>query len=75
MSETKQRKYLLLISIAEEEVLANADLVITSTHHEELSRLVDQERIYLAGQPHASGILEAIEYYRFVNACKAPGDQ
>jgi len=42
------------------------------TGNEELSQLVDQERIYFAGQDHALGILEAIEHYDFFNACTAP---
>ncbi|NNJ94541.1 MAG: HAD-IIB family hydrolase [Halobacteria archaeon] len=46
--------------------------VVANRHHEELSQLVDQERIYFAGQPHALGILEAIEHYDFFNACQVP---
>ena len=45
-------------------------VVVGNRHHEELSRLVDQERIYFAGQPHAYGILEAIEHYDFFDACR-----
>ena len=47
-------------------------VVVGNRHHEELSQLVDQERIYFAGQPHALGILEAIEHYDFFNACQVP---
>jgi sucrose-phosphate synthase len=47
-------------------------VVVGNRHHEELSQLVDQERIYFAGQDHALGILEAIEHYDFFNACTAP---
>ena len=47
-------------------------VVVGNRHHEELSQLVDQERIYFAGQNHALGILEAIEYYDFFDACKVP---
>ena len=47
-------------------------VVVGNRHHEELSQLVDQERIYFAGQPHARGILEAIEHYDFFNACVVP---
>ena len=47
-------------------------VVVGNRHHEELSQLVDQERIYFAGQPHALGILEAIEHYDFFNACEVP---
>ena len=47
-------------------------VVVGNRHHEELSQLVDQERIYFAGQPHALGILEAIEHYDFFTACQVP---
>ena len=47
-------------------------VVVGNRHHEELSQLVDQKRIYFAGQPHALGILEAIEHYDFFNACEVP---
>jgi len=47
-------------------------VVVGNRHHEELSQLIDQERIYFAGQPHAMGILEAIEHYDFFNACEVP---
>jgi len=47
-------------------------VVVGNRHHEELSQLIDQERIYFAGQPHALGILEAIEHYDFFNACEVP---
>jgi len=44
-------------------------VVVANRHHEELSQLIDQERIYFADQPHAFGILEAIDHYDFFNAC------
>ena len=47
-------------------------VIVGNRHHEELSQLVDQERIYFAGQDHALGILEAIEHYDFFNACTVP---
>jgi sucrose-phosphate synthase len=46
--------------------------VVGNGHHEELSQLVDQDRIYFAGQDHALGILEAIEHYDFFHACTVP---
>ena len=46
-------------------------VVVGNRHHEELSRLLDLERIYFARQPHAFGILEAIEHYDFFDTCKA----
>lgn len=45
-------------------------VVVGNRHHEELSRLLDLERIYFARQPHAFGILEAIEHYDFFDTCK-----
>ena len=47
-------------------------VVVGNRQHEELSQLVDQERIYFAGQNHALGIMEAIEYYDFFSECKVP---
>ena len=47
-------------------------VVVGNRHDEELSQLVDQERIYFAGQDHALGILEAIEHYDFFQACTVP---
>ncbi len=47
-------------------------VVVGNRHHEELSQLVDQENIYFANQPHALGILEAIDHYDFFNACQVP---
>ncbi|MEN8176073.1 MAG: HAD family hydrolase, partial [Pseudomonadota bacterium] len=47
-------------------------VVVANRHHEELSQLVDQERIYFAGESHALGILEAIEHYDFFGSCGVP---
>ena len=47
-------------------------VVVGNRHHEELSQLVDQERIYFANQEHAFGILEAIEHYDFFDTCAVP---
>jgi sucrose-phosphate synthase len=49
-------------------------VVVGNRHHEELSQLVDQERIYFARQPYAQGILEAIDYYDFFGDCRVPQD-
>ncbi|MCG6886501.1 MAG: HAD-IIB family hydrolase [Proteobacteria bacterium] len=46
--------------------------VVANRHHEELSQLVDVDRIYFAKQPFAAGILEALEYYDFFNVCTDP---
>jgi sucrose-phosphate synthase len=45
-------------------------VVVANRHGEELSQLEDLERIYFAGQPHALGILEAIEHYDFFGSCE-----
>lgn len=45
-------------------------VVVSNRHHEELSQLTEQERIYFAAQPHAAGILEAFAHYDFFNSCK-----
>lgn len=42
-------------------------VLVANRHHEELSKLVNQERIYFACQPYALGILEAIKHYDFFN--------
>jgi len=50
-------------------------VVVGNRHYEELSQLIDQERIYFADQPHASGILEAIEHYDFFHTCQVPKNE
>lgn len=47
-------------------------VVVANRHDEELSVLTDVERVYFAQQPFASGILEAIDYYDFFEACEVP---
>jgi sucrose-phosphate synthase len=47
-------------------------VVVANRHHEELSHMVDHERIYFANQAHALGILEAIDHYDFFNSCEVP---
>jgi sucrose-phosphate synthase len=47
-------------------------VVVGNRHHEELSALVELDSIYFAGQPHARGILEAIEHYDFFHSCRVP---
>ncbi|MCU7928002.1 MAG: HAD-IIB family hydrolase [Candidatus Thiodiazotropha sp. (ex Dulcina madagascariensis)] len=44
-------------------------VVVANRHHEELSHMIDHERIYFADQAHALGILEAIEHYDFFRSC------
>lgn len=47
-------------------------VVVANRHNEELSELTDIERIFFATQPHAAGIVEAIEHYDFFRSCKVP---
>ncbi|MDH5217543.1 MAG: HAD-IIB family hydrolase [Gammaproteobacteria bacterium] len=49
--------------------------VVANRHHEELSQLVDIERVYFASKPFASGILESLEYYDFFNQCIDPKEK
>lgn len=46
--------------------------VVANRHHEELSQLVDIERIYFSKQPNAAGILEALDFYDFFGSCRDP---
>jgi sucrose-phosphate synthase len=49
-------------------------VVVANRHHEELSQLVDLDRIYFAKRPYAGGILEAIDHYDFFGTCLVPDD-
>lgn len=46
--------------------------VVANRHNEELSQLVDMERIYLSSRPNAAGILEALDFYDFFDGCRDP---
>jgi len=46
--------------------------VVANRHHEELSQLIDIERIYFSRRPNAAGILEALDFYDFFGSCKDP---
>ncbi|MHB1397767.1 MAG: HAD-IIB family hydrolase [Trichloromonadaceae bacterium] len=46
--------------------------VVANRHHEELSQLLEVERVYFSSLPNAAGILEALEFYDFFNTCKDP---
>ena len=46
--------------------------VVANRHHEELSQLIDSDRIYFSEKPYAAGMLEALEYYDFFNECRDP---
>lgn len=41
-------------------------VVVANRHHEELSHLVDIERVYFAEEAYALGILEAIQHFDFL---------
>lgn len=57
----------------EDMIRGNALAVLVSNrHHEELSDLIELERVYFARKPYAAGILEAIEHYDFFKSCKVP---
>lgn len=49
-------------------------VVVNNRHHEELSQLVEQDKVYFAEQKYAGGLLEALEYYDFFSTCKEPED-
>lgn len=49
-------------------------VVVSNRHHEELSQLEEIDSIYFASQSHASGILQAIDYYDFFNTCRVPNE-
>ncbi len=46
--------------------------VVANRHNEELSQLIDVDRIYFAEHQYAEGILEALHYYDFFNECTDP---
>ena len=45
-------------------------VVVANRHEEELSQLVEVDRIYFAQGSFAAGILEAIDHYDFYGACQ-----
>ncbi|MEJ2694569.1 MAG: HAD family hydrolase, partial [Candidatus Thiodiazotropha sp.] len=47
-------------------------VVVANRHHEELSHMIEHERIYFAKQAYAKGILEAIDHYEFLTSCEIP---
>jgi len=47
-------------------------VLVANRHNEELSNLIDLERVYYTKKPYAAGILDAIEYYDFFRTCKVP---
>jgi sucrose-phosphate synthase len=58
----------------EDMILGNTlGVLVANRHNEELSDLINLERVYYAKQPYAAGILEAVEYYDFFKSCRVPG--
>lgn len=49
--------------------------VVGNRHDEELSQLIDTDRIYFAASPHAAGILEALDHYQFFDLVKGKKGQ
>ncbi|MDH5392581.1 MAG: glycosyltransferase [Gammaproteobacteria bacterium] len=49
-------------------------VIVANRHNEELSELIELDRVYYAKQPYAAGILEAINYYDFFDRCQVPDD-
>ncbi|WP_455217314.1 HAD-IIB family hydrolase, partial [Kaarinaea lacus] len=47
-------------------------VVVSNRHHEELSDLTDLDHVYFARNAGAAGILEALDYYNFLDTCKVP---
>ena len=47
-------------------------VVVANRHDEELSALVDLERVYYSDRAHAAGLLDAIEHYDFFNGGAQP---
>lgn len=62
---------------ADEDMLRGNPLaaVVTNPHAEELSQLVESERIHFCTGSFATGVLEAIRHYDFFGACRAPETQ
>jgi sucrose-phosphate synthase len=46
--------------------------VVANRHHEELSQLVDIDRIFFSEKAYAAGILEALDFYDFFHSCRDP---
>jgi len=59
---------------ADEDMMRGKTLavVVANRHDEELSELMDMERVYFAKKPFAGGIVEAIDHYDFFASCKVP---
>jgi len=49
-------------------------VVVANRHHEELSALVDLERVYFSDRPGAAGLLDAIDHYGFLGDSESEPD-
>ena len=49
-------------------------VLVANRHDEELSDMIDLERVYYTKMPYAAGIMDAIDYYDFFQTCKVPGE-
>jgi len=47
-------------------------VLVANRHDEELSELIDLDRVFFAKNPYAAGIIDAIKYYDFFESCKVP---
>ncbi len=47
-------------------------VILSNRHDDELADLTDIEPMYFATRPYSAGILEAIDYYQFFDACQPP---
>jgi len=47
-------------------------VVVENRHDEELSQLVEVDRIFFSEEHHAAGLIDAIEHYDFFGSCRAP---
>jgi sucrose-phosphate synthase len=57
----------------EDLIRGNTLAVVTANRHgDELSNLVDLDRVYFSDQPQVAGLLDAIDHYDFLSTCKAP---
>ncbi|MGD8546495.1 MAG: HAD-IIB family hydrolase [Thiohalophilus sp.] len=59
----------------DEEMLLGSTLgAVVANHSQELDKLHDKSRIYFCEKSYADGIIEAIEYYNFLNKIRIPND-
>jgi len=70
-----QREHILVAggSGADEGMIRGNTLavVVANRHGEELSGLVEIDRVYFSDKPHAGGLLDAIDHYAFLDGVAA----